>query len=96
VLTLTDNAADAVKTIAEATEGMPDDSGLRIQAETTGDGQMGLGLALAEGPVDGDQVIEEEGARVFLGPDAAAYLDDKVLDATIVGDRVEFSLSEQT
>ncbi len=95
MLTLTDNAADAVKTIAQATEGMPDESGLRIQAEAAGDGQMGFGLALADGPAEEDQVIEEDGARVFLGPEAAVYLDDKVLDASIVGDKVQFSLTEQ-
>jgi Fe-S cluster assembly iron-binding protein IscA len=96
VLTLTDNAADAVKTIAEAAEGTPDESGLRIQAEASGDGQVGFGLAMVDSPAEDDQVIEEDGARVFLGPDAAVYLDDKVLDATVVGDRVQFSLSEQT
>ena len=35
------------------------------------------------GPGQNDQVIEAAGARVFLEPQAAAYLDDKVLDAQL-------------
>ena len=40
-------------------------------------------------------VIEEAGARIFVEPEAALILEDKILDATVVGDRVQFSLSEQ-
>jgi iron-sulfur cluster assembly protein len=50
---------------------------------------------MVESPDVDDQVIEEEGARVFVEPEAAAILEDKVLDATVVGDRVQFSLNEQ-
>jgi iron-sulfur cluster assembly protein len=95
VLTLTSNAAEAVKTIAEASPEMPSDSGLRIQAEPTGEGQVSFDLTMAESPDVGDQVIEEAGARVFVEPEAALILEDKILDATVVGDRVQFSLSEQ-
>jgi Fe-S cluster assembly iron-binding protein IscA len=95
VLTLTSNAAEAVKTMAEAAPELPNDSGLRIQAEPTGEGQVGFELTLVDDPDEGDQVIEEAGARVFVEPETVVYLEDKILDATIAGDRVQFSLREQ-
>lgn len=95
VLTLTSDAAEAVKTIAEASPGLPNDSGLRIQAQATGEGQVSFDLAMVESPDEGDQVIEEAGARVFVEPDAALILEDKILDATLAGNQVQFSLSEQ-
>jgi iron-sulfur cluster assembly protein len=95
VLTLTSNAAEAVKTIAEASPELPNESGLRIQAEPAGEGQVSFDLTMVESPHVDDQVIEEAGARVFVEPDAGFVLEDKILDATVVGDRVQFSLSEQ-
>lgn len=50
---------------------------------------------MVESPDEGDQVIEEAGARVFVEPDAALILEDKILDATVAGNQVQFSLSEQ-
>lgn len=95
MLTLTSNAAEALKTIAEASPELPNDSGLRIHAEPIGEGQMGFELTMVESPDEGDQVIEEAGARVFVEPEAALHLEDKILDAAVIGDRVQFSLSEQ-
>ena len=95
MLTLSSNAAEAVKTMAEAAPDLPSDSGLRIHAEPTGEGQVGLELTMVEQPTEGDQVIEEAGARVFVERGTVAYLEDKVLDAAIDGSRIQFSLSEQ-
>jgi iron-sulfur cluster assembly protein len=50
---------------------------------------------MVESPNVDDRVIEEAGVRVFVEPEAALILEDKILDATVVGDRVQFSLSEQ-
>ena len=33
--------------------------------------------------------------RVFIDPDAAEFLDDKLLDADVVGEDVQFSLDVQ-
>jgi iron-sulfur cluster assembly protein len=95
VLALTSDAVEAVKTIAEASAELPNESGLRIHAQPTGDGPVGFELAMVGIPDEGDQVIEEAGARVFVEPEAALYLEDKILDATVVGDRVQFSFSDQ-
>jgi iron-sulfur cluster assembly protein len=93
MLDLTENATSMIRSIAERPE-LPDDAGLRV---TGGGGtEARLTVAAAGGPEDGDQVVEKEGARVFLDPQAAVILDDKVLDAQ-VGDQgnVEFVLSAQ-
>jgi Fe-S cluster assembly iron-binding protein IscA len=53
-------------------------------------------VTLADSPVAGDQVIESEGARVFLEPGAAVALDDKSLDAQVDEEgTVAFTLAEQ-
>jgi len=40
-------------------------------------------------------VIEGEGALVFLEPEAASLLDDKVLDARVEQDQVAFTIADQ-
>jgi Fe-S cluster assembly iron-binding protein IscA len=40
-------------------------------------------------------VIEEQGARVFLEREAASFLDDKVLDASVEQDQVAFTITDQ-
>jgi hypothetical protein len=40
-------------------------------------------------------VIEEEDAWVFLEPEAASLLDDKVLDATVEESKVAFTIADQ-
>ncbi len=69
-------------------------AGLRIVAQ--GEGESSFQLALAEGPVAGDQVVEEGGARVFAEPAAAAVLEYKALDAQVNEQgTVAFSVSDQ-
>jgi hypothetical protein len=47
-------------------------------------------------PVWGDEVIEADGARVFLGADAADNLDDKLLHARVdTDDQVGFMIANQ-
>jgi iron-sulfur cluster assembly protein len=96
VLTLTSDAVEAVRTIARASPGMPD-AGLRIAAQAQNDGQQGgVEVSVVGSALEGDEVVEEEGARVFVDSELAPYLDDKVLDASVVGDHVQFSVIEQT
>lgn len=88
MLTLTDNAATAVKTISSQipTEG----GGLRIR--DTGP-ETGFELALAETPETGDDVVETDGARVFVDSSASDALEGRVLDADIGEDgSVRFAL----
>jgi iron-sulfur cluster assembly protein len=92
MLTLTDSAVSAIRTLTSQPE-VPGDTGLRIMARDEG---TTFQLALAEAPAAGDQVVEEGGARVFVEPTAAAVLDDKALDAQVneQGDLM-FRISEQ-
>ena len=53
-------------------------------------------LSLATEPVEGDQVVDTSGARLFLDPEASQLLDDKALDAAVDdagGVRFEFAES---
>ena len=93
MLILTKQATNVIRSIAERPE-YPESAGLRIA--TTSAGQHRLSAMPAETPEAGDQVIEDEGARVFLDADAAARLDDQVLDAVVDDqNRVEFMLAGQ-
>jgi iron-sulfur cluster assembly protein len=94
MLTMTEQARDVVREMVEA-GGAPEGSGIRIASEQAADGGEGLSLALATEPADGDQVVEEDGSRVFLEPRAASMLDDKVLDAQRHEDHVHFSVARQ-
>jgi iron-sulfur cluster assembly protein len=94
LLTLTDSAAEAVKHAMNAAEGLPESGGLRISAQDLGD-STGLGLAVTPLPSEDDQVIEEEGARVFVAAEVAPFLDDKVLDAEQQGSSIQFSVTDQ-
>ena len=80
MLTLTDQATTVVKTIADQTPDV-DGVGLRISAQDAEATQ--LDLAVVASPEPADQVIDTAGALVFLEPNAAILLDDKILDARI-------------
>ena len=88
MLTLTDNAATEIRNLIALPE-VPDDAGVRIAADPAGT----LTLALAGAPVQGDAVLEEQGARVFLEPAAGEFLADKELDAGVDPEgNVQFSI----
>jgi len=99
MLAVTDNAATAIRDIT-AQEAVPPGSGLRIAADESGNA---LTLSLAAKPLDGDHVIDEAGARLFLDRLAVQLLDGKELDVTVdpsgdlqfaVADRFDYGVSE--
>ncbi len=95
MLSLTHDAAHAIEDILQSADA-PTSAGVRITQAPSGTNSAGpseLRVTLAEEPVDGDEVIEEEGARVFVEDTVSGYLDDKELDAQVVGDAVRFSLA---
>jgi Fe-S cluster assembly iron-binding protein IscA len=96
MLVLTEAAAEVVKSVTD-TPTAPDGTGLRITQSADEPGTAGaLQLAAAAEPGLGDQVVETAGARVFLDPQAATYLDDKVLDAEVdTQGKVRFTLGVQ-
>jgi iron-sulfur cluster assembly protein len=95
LLSITETAATAIKDLTASQE-QPEEAGVRIAVREAVDvgAPDSLELSLADGPAEDDQVIDEHGAHVFLEPRAASYLDDKLLDADIDGQRVRFAVSE--
>ncbi|GAA4782252.1 MULTISPECIES: Fe-S cluster assembly protein HesB [Microbacterium] len=92
MLTLTENAQTAVRSIVDQTPD-PATAGLRIAG--TSASSEGYTLTLAPEPQTADAVVESGEARVFLPADAAAELDDKILDAQVTPDGVRFALAVQ-
>jgi iron-sulfur cluster assembly protein len=94
LLALTDNAVQAVKGIVSSSDEASETGGLRMVAERAGT-QANFELSVVPLPAEDDEVIEEQGARVFLEPGAASLLDDKILDASVEQDQVAFTIAEQ-
>ena len=97
MLAMTDDAAEAIEGVLTA-PGVPDGAGVRITpATSTVSTAEDLRVVMAREPEDTDEVLEEPAARVrvFIADEVAEFLDDKLLDAQLVEDRVRFSLQEQ-
>jgi iron-sulfur cluster assembly protein len=96
MLVLTEAAAEAVKSVTSNPQ-VPEGTGLRIAPSAPDSGSAaGFQLTAALVPAEDDQVIEAAGTRVFLEPQAAAYLEDKVLDAQVDEQgKAHFSLGVQ-
>jgi Fe-S cluster assembly iron-binding protein IscA len=95
MLMLTDAAATAINQLTSQPN-MPDTTGLRIAPSTEDTNGPALAAALTTGPGPEDQVLEVHQARVYLEPEAAEQLADKVLDAeTAAGGQIAFSLRPQ-
>jgi Fe-S cluster assembly iron-binding protein IscA len=94
MLVLTDSAKDAVRQMVDAQDG-PEGAGVRIAAAPAEGPEAALGLDIARKPEEGDTVLEEDGARVFMDEAATALLDDKVLDATEHDDHVHLTVYDQ-
>ncbi|HEV7848479.1 MAG TPA: Fe-S cluster assembly protein HesB [Mycetocola sp.] len=94
MLTLTENASTIVRTITTQTAGT-EDSGLRISSSAADSAD--LAVAVAESPEPLDEVLEVAGARVFLEENAAAVLNDKILDAQVDEEgAVRFAIGDQS
>jgi iron-sulfur cluster assembly protein len=85
VLTLTDQARDAVRAM---TPQAPESAGLRIAPGN----QKGFELSRVAEPVPGDALIDDGGARLFVEPQTAQLLDEETLDAQDVDGEVNFFL----
>ena len=94
MLALTENAVEAVRDIVSSSDEASETSGLRMVAEREGM-QANFHLSVVPLPAEDDEVIDEQGARLFLEPKAASLLDDKVLDALVEQDQVAFTIADQ-
>ena len=84
---------NAVKTMIADAGDLPF-AGLRIAVER-GTRDVAVLLDVATRPEKGDEVVHIRGARVFLEPDAAALLDDKLLDVRRSHGRSSFRVANQ-
>ncbi|MEV5574918.1 Fe-S cluster assembly protein HesB [Spirillospora sp. NPDC052269] len=92
MLTLTNEAVQVIRTVT-ADPQLPPESGIRIQQGI--DGSETLKLSVAPAPEAGDEIVEEEGARVYLEPNTAVMLADMTLDAKVdPGGDVAFTLAD--
>ncbi|GAB3954822.1 adhesin [Micromonospora vulcania] len=92
MLTMTDNAVLVIRDLATQQD-VAEDGGVRIAA----DAQAGsLTVELVPEPVQGDRVVDNQGARIFLDEDAAALLGDASVDATVDDEGiVQFGFTEK-
>jgi Fe-S cluster assembly iron-binding protein IscA len=91
VLTVTHEASKAIQTL---TEQIPETetAGLRISVENGENGTAQLALSIAETPFPADEVVESDGATVYLAEPVVEFMDDKTLDATVQDEGVAFSI----
>jgi Fe-S cluster assembly iron-binding protein IscA len=94
VLTLTPTAAEAVRRLVDSA---PTDTaeGLRIAPGQAAAEGTSLEITIVEGPEMDDQEVLEGGAHVFLEPEVAEFMEDKVLDAQLEETGVRFSIRDQ-
>jgi iron-sulfur cluster assembly protein len=93
MLVLSESASTAIRNMVDHPE-RADVTGVRIVGEEGGSGRLSVSTAVV--PAEGDQVIEDKGAVVFLEHGAAEVLDDKVLDASVDEQgRISFLIGSQ-
>ncbi|WP_199424372.1 adhesin [Actinotalea solisilvae] len=90
MLTLTPNARHAVRDIA-ARAHLSRRGGLRIAESRERAGAFEV--SLVEEPVEGDEVIEADGARVYVEPRTSSVLADQQLDAAASPEGTGFLLA---
>jgi iron-sulfur cluster assembly protein len=94
LLTITTDAADAIKTAIDSL-GAPDSAGVRISTSVESHNGAGpaVELSFVQEPMMEDEVLEDEGAHVFLAPEVSTMVSDKTLDADYQpGGGIRFSL----
>ena len=88
MLELSDDAVREIKDLV-------DDGGLRFEGREGADGSWEFDPSIADEPADGDQVVERDGARVFLDPAASEALADQVIGVHAHGDHFHFAFDDQ-
>ncbi|MGH2870747.1 MAG: HesB/YadR/YfhF-family protein [Solirubrobacteraceae bacterium] len=99
MLTITTDATEAIGQILADPE-VPGGAGIRIAAAgpaMNGDGPATgtLQIVVADEPAISDEVIEDEGARIFVDDSLSAFLADKLLDVSLDGEQVQFTLGDR-
>jgi iron-sulfur cluster assembly protein len=90
MLEITEGAVEVIKAIVEDGQG-----GLRLDPQPGEGEDTEFDLEVVDGPADGDETVERDGARVYLPASASDMLSDKVLDAHEHDDHVHFMIGQQ-
>jgi Fe-S cluster assembly iron-binding protein IscA len=93
MLVLTDQAVEAIRGIVEDSELGPN-GGLRISGANEGNGEAALEFELAPEALEGDEVVRERGAIVFLDETAAAVLAGRTRALHPQGANLHVSIDE--
>ncbi|WP_327042796.1 adhesin [Micromonospora ureilytica] len=92
MLTMTDNAVLVIRDLANQQD-VAQDGGVRIAADTNAGS---LTVELVPEPAQGDRVVDNQGARIFLDEDAAELLGDASVDATVDDEGIiQFGFTEK-
>lgn len=96
VLGLTQEAQDAISGML-ATLPAPATAGVRlalpVPMNSSASELANLSATLVGQPDAGDEIIEQSGVRVFMRPELAELLDDKLLDAHHAGEGEQLTLA---
>ncbi|MET8354358.1 MULTISPECIES: adhesin [unclassified Micromonospora] len=92
MLTMTDNAVLVIRDLANQQD-VGEDGGVRIAADADAGS---LTVELVPEPVQGDHVVDNQGARIFLDEDAVELLGDASVDATVDDEGIiQFGFTEK-
>ena len=61
-------------------QGVPESQGVRIFGEEDGTGGLQVRLTFTEDPLEGDDVIEEQGVEFYVAPEVKEPLEDSIID----------------
>jgi Fe-S cluster assembly iron-binding protein IscA len=88
MLELSDDAVREIKALTTT-------GGLRFVAKEGEEGSYSFDPSVVEEPEEGDQVVERNGARVFLDALAAEKLADQILEIEAHGDHLHMDFIRQ-
>ena len=92
MLTISPATSEVIKGLVTASD-LPEGAGIRISGHSEAPAVQ-LELTLASAAAEDDQLVEQEGANLFVANQVAPLLDDKTLDAQTEGEQVAFRLLE--
>jgi hypothetical protein len=72
--------ATELLTAVRSGEDIPDTYGVRFRSEKAQDGSDAVGIALAQGPVTGDEVVLDQALPVYVAPEVSQEVSNAVLD----------------
>lgn len=98
MLEISPPAAELIRTMIDTLAGI---EGIRVtlgpsDSPNGNAASAGVIIAPAAGPIGDDKTLLDDGITVFVDPDVAPLLEDKLLDVTPTGaDQLRFTLTDQ-